>query len=117
MFTAHTVKRVTKRVPATNESMLALDRRRYFRCSEIDPTYLSVETDQPRVTGIKKTGAIEAEVISRLVEYADMKDAAAQLLQVENEMRQNVCEVSRLEQLRIQQAAEILRELPAVKSR
>lgn len=70
-----------------------------------------------RPAEIKKKGSTEAETVSRMVEHTDMKDAAPQLFQVENEMRQNVFESSRLERLRIQQAAEISRELPVVKSR
>jgi anaerobic magnesium-protoporphyrin IX monomethyl ester cyclase len=46
-----------------------------------------------------------------------MKDAAAQLTQVSDEMLHNVFEASRLERLRIQQVAEGVRELPMVESR
>jgi hypothetical protein len=46
-----------------------------------------------------------------------MKDAAAQLTQLADEVLQDVMEVSRLERLRIQQEAEGLRELPMVHSR
>jgi hypothetical protein len=52
-----------------------------------------------------------------LVEHADMKDAAAQLTQVADEMLHNVFETSRLERLRIQQAAEGSRDLPMVQTR
>ena len=65
----------------------------------------------------QKKGATKAEVVSRLVEHADMKDAAAQLTQVADEMLHNVFEASRLERQRIQQAAEGSRELPMVQSR
>ncbi|NJN36670.1 MAG: hypothetical protein HC794_05950 [Nitrospiraceae bacterium] len=43
-----------------------------------------------------------------------MKDAAAQLTQVADDMLHNVFEASRLERLRIQQAAEGSRELPMI---
>jgi hypothetical protein len=46
-----------------------------------------------------------------------MKDAAAQLTQMTDEMLHNVMEESRLERLRIQQEAEGSRELPMVHSR
>jgi hypothetical protein len=46
-----------------------------------------------------------------------MKDAAAQMTQMTDEMLHNVMEESRLERLRIQQEAEISRELPMVSSR
>jgi anaerobic magnesium-protoporphyrin IX monomethyl ester cyclase len=65
----------------------------------------------------QKKGATKAEVVSRLVEHADMKDAAAQLTQVADEMLHNVFEASRLERLRIQQAAEGSRELPMVQAK
>lgn len=38
----------------------------------------------------QKKGATKAEVVSRLVEHADMKDAAAQLTQVADDMLYNV---------------------------
>ncbi len=60
----------------------------------------------------QKRGATKAEVLSRAVEHADMKDAAAQLTQMTDEMLHNVMEESRLERLRIQQEAEGTRELP-----
>jgi len=65
----------------------------------------------------QKKGATKAEVLSRLVEHADMKDAAAQLTQVADDMLHNVFEASRLERQRIQQAAEGSRELPMVQTR
>ncbi len=65
----------------------------------------------------QKKGATKAEVVSRLVEHADMKDAAAQLTQVADDMLHNVFEASRLERQRIQQAAENSRELPMVQTR
>ena len=65
----------------------------------------------------QKKGATKAEVVSRLVEHADMKDAAAQLTQVADDMLHNVFEASRLERQRIQEAAEGSRELPMVQTR
>jgi hypothetical protein len=46
-----------------------------------------------------------------------MKDAAAQLTQMSDELLTNVMEESRLERLRIQQEAESSRELPMFQSR
>jgi hypothetical protein len=46
-----------------------------------------------------------------------MKDAAAQLTQMSDELLQSVMEESRLERLRIQQEAEGSRELPMVHTR
>ena len=46
-----------------------------------------------------------------------MKDAAAQMTQMTDEMLQDVMEASRLERLRIQQEAEGSRELPMVHTR
>ena len=68
-----------------------------------------------RPAEIKKKGSTEIETVSRMVEHIGMKDAAPQLFQVEKETRQNVFTSSRLEQLRIQQAAEISRKLSVVK--
>jgi anaerobic magnesium-protoporphyrin IX monomethyl ester cyclase len=65
----------------------------------------------------QKKGATKAEVLSRAVEHADMKDAAAQLTQVADDLLHNVFEASRLERLRIQQAAEGSRELPMLQPR
>ena len=42
----------------------------------------------------KKKGATKAEVLSRAVEHADMKDAAAQLTQVADDMLHDVFEAS-----------------------
>jgi radical SAM superfamily enzyme YgiQ (UPF0313 family) len=60
----------------------------------------------------QKKGATKAEVLSRAVEHADMKDAAADLTQLSDEMLHSVLEASREERLRIQQEAEGSRELP-----
>lgn len=65
----------------------------------------------------QQKGATKAEVLSRAVEHADMKDAAAQLTQVADDMLHDVFEASRLERLQIQQIAEGSRELPMVQPR
>lgn len=65
----------------------------------------------------KRNGATKAEVLSRAVEHAEMKDAAAQLTQVSEEILHAVLQSSRVERLRIQLEAEGLRELPMVQSR
>lgn len=65
----------------------------------------------------QKKGATKAEVLSRAVEHADMKDAAAQLTQLSDEVLHNVLEESRAERLRIQQEAESSRELPMFSGR
>ena len=65
----------------------------------------------------RKKGTKPAERLSRSVEHADMKDAAAQMTQLPDEMLHSVMEESRLERLRIQLEAEGSRELPMVHSR
>jgi predicted small metal-binding protein len=65
----------------------------------------------------QKKGATKAEVLSRAVEHAEMKDAAAQLTQLGDEMLHDVLEASRMERLRIQREAEGSRELPMVSVR
>lgn len=65
----------------------------------------------------QKKGATKAEVVSLLVEHADMKDAAPQLTRVSDEMLHNMFEASRLEHLQIRQAVEESRELPMIQSR
>jgi predicted small metal-binding protein len=65
----------------------------------------------------QKKGATKAEVLSRAVEHGNIKDAAAELTQMTDDMLQSVMEESRLERLRIQQEAESSRELPMVHSR
>ncbi len=62
----------------------------------------------------QKKGATKAEVLSRAVEHGEMKDAAAQMTQMTDEMLHDVMEESRLERLRIQQEAEGSRELADV---
>ena len=58
----------------------------------------------------KKKGATKAEVLSRAVEHGAMKEAAAQLTQLTDEVLHTVLEASRAERARIQQEAEGLRE-------
>ncbi len=65
----------------------------------------------------QKKGATKAEVLSRAVEHGEMKDAAAQMTQMTDEMLYHVMEESRLERLRIQEEAEGSRELPMVHTR
>ncbi len=65
----------------------------------------------------QKKGATKAEVLSRAVEHAEMKDAAAQLTQLSDELLHDVLEASREERIRIQQEAESPRELPMVPAR
>jgi radical SAM superfamily enzyme YgiQ (UPF0313 family) len=87
--------------------------RRFTRFMPIrDVVYLIVKP----FLGQKK-GATKAEVLSRAVEHAEMKDAAAQLTQLSDEMLHNVLEASREERLRIQREAEGSRELPMVSAR
>ncbi len=64
----------------------------------------------------QKKGATKAEVLSRAVEHAQMKDAAAQLTQLTDDVLHHVMEASRAERLRIQQEADGSRELPMVSS-
>lgn len=65
----------------------------------------------------KKKGATKAEVLSRAVEHGAMKDAAANLTQLTDEVLEHVLQESRAERLRIQQEAEGSRELPMISSR
>ena len=60
----------------------------------------------------QKKGATKAEVLSRAVEHADMKDTAAQLTQVNDDILQQVLATSRKERARIQHEAERPGELP-----
>ena len=62
----------------------------------------------------QKKGATKAEVLSRAVEHAEMKDAAAQFTQLSEAMLHDVLEASQIERARIQQEAERSRELPMV---
>ncbi len=62
-------------------------------------------------------GATKAEVLSRAVEHGAMKDAAANLTQLTDEVLEHVRQESRAERLRIQPEAESSRELPMVSAR
>ena len=64
-----------------------------------------------------KRGATKAEVLSRAVEHGAMKDAAANLTQVADELLEHVMQESKAERLRIQEEAERSRELPMVSPR
>ena len=55
----------------------------------------------------KGKGATKAEVLSRAVEHAELKDAAAQLTQLSDERLNYVMEESRLERLRLEQDAAV----------
>jgi radical SAM superfamily enzyme YgiQ (UPF0313 family) len=82
--------------------------RRFLRYMPVrDVVYLIIKPFLGR-----KRGATNAEVLSRAVEHAEMKEAAAELTQLTDEMLHNVLETSRAERSRIQQEAEGLRELP-----
>ncbi len=65
----------------------------------------------------QKKGATKAEVLSRAVEHAEMKDAAAQLTQLSDERLLEVIETSRQERLRLQRDSEHRREIPMVHAR
>ncbi|HEY7531807.1 MAG TPA: radical SAM protein [Nitrospiraceae bacterium] len=65
----------------------------------------------------RQRGATKAEVLTRAVEHAEMKDAAAELTQLTEEKLQNVLQASRAERLRIQRDAEGSRELPMIPAR
>lgn len=60
----------------------------------------------------QKKGATKAEVLSRAVEHADMKDAAAQFTHLSDDLLQQVLEASRTERARIQHGIERSGELP-----
>ena len=63
-----------------------------------------------------KSGATKAEIVSRAVEHAAMKDAAADLTHVADAILDHVTRESRAERRRIQEEAERSRELPMVPS-
>ncbi len=65
----------------------------------------------------KGKGATKAEVLSRAVEHGAMKDAAASLTQLTDDMLERVLQASKTERLRIQREAEEARELPMVSAR
>ena len=62
----------------------------------------------------KNKGATKAEVLSRAVEHGAMKDAAAEMTQLSDDMLEHVLEESRIERLRIQRETEGSRELLGV---
>jgi anaerobic magnesium-protoporphyrin IX monomethyl ester cyclase len=62
----------------------------------------------------RRNGATQAEVLSRAVEQGAMKDAAAHLTQLSDEILERVFTESKAERLRIQREAEAGRELPMV---
>ncbi len=64
-----------------------------------------------------KRGATKAEVLSRAVEHGAMKDAAADLTKLTDDVLESVMLESKAERLRIQREAEGSRELPMVSSR
>jgi radical SAM superfamily enzyme YgiQ (UPF0313 family)/predicted small metal-binding protein len=65
----------------------------------------------------KGQGATQAEVISRAVEHGALKDEAAGLTQMTDDMLEHVLRESRVERLRIQEEAGSRRELPMAASR
>ncbi|HET6675999.1 MAG TPA: radical SAM protein [Nitrospiraceae bacterium] len=87
--------------------------RRFLRYMPVrDVVYLIIKPFLGR-----KRGATNAEVLSRAVEHAEMKEAAAELTQLTDEMLHNVLESSRAERSRIQREAEGVRELPMMPAR
>ncbi|MET0500996.1 MAG: radical SAM protein [Candidatus Binatia bacterium] len=62
----------------------------------------------------QKRGATKAEMLSRAVEHAEMKDAAAQFTQLSDDRLLDVLETARQERLGLQRDAEQRRELPMV---
>jgi radical SAM superfamily enzyme YgiQ (UPF0313 family) len=62
----------------------------------------------------KPSGATKAEVLSRAVEHGAMKDAAASLTQMTDDMLHQVLQESRTERLRIQRESEGTRDAPMV---
>lgn len=84
--------------------------RRFFRYMPVrDVVYLIAKP----FMGQRK-GATKAEVVSRAVEHAEMKDAAAQFTQLADDMLHDVLEASRLERLQIQREGENHPELPMI---
>lgn len=87
--------------------------RRFLRYMPVrDVAYLIIKP----FLGQKK-GATKAEVLSRAVEHGAMKDAAANLTQLTDDMLNHVLQESAAERLRIQGEAEGPRELPMVSAR
>lgn len=86
--------------------------RRFFRYMPAqDVLYLIIKP----FLGQKK-GATKAEVLSRAVEHGEMKDAAAQLTHLSDDMLEHIHNASRDERLRIQQEGYRSRELPVIAS-
>jgi hypothetical protein len=65
----------------------------------------------------KSKGATKAEVLSRAVEHGQLKDEAARLTQMTDEILERVVQESAAERLRIQREAESGRELPMFSGR
>lgn len=65
----------------------------------------------------KGKGATKAEALSRAVEHGAMKDAAAQMTQLTDDMLEHVLQESRAERLRIQRETEDSRNSPGVSVR
>jgi anaerobic magnesium-protoporphyrin IX monomethyl ester cyclase len=87
--------------------------RRFLRYMPVrDVVYLIIKPFLGKGQGVTK-----AEVLSRAVEHGAMKDAAADLTQLTDEVLDHVLQESRAERLRIQQEAEGSRELPMVSTR
>jgi len=64
----------------------------------------------------QKKGATRAEVLSRAVEHADMKDAAAHLTQLTDDNLEDILKASIAERRRIQTEANGPGELPMIAS-
>jgi len=62
----------------------------------------------------KHKGATKAEALSRAVEHGVMKDAAAEMTRLSDDILEHILEESRIERLRIQCETEGSRELPGV---
>ncbi len=62
-------------------------------------------------------GATKAEVLSRAVEHGEMKDAAADLTKLTDDVLEHVILESKAERLRIQREAEDSRDLPMVSAK
>jgi hypothetical protein len=87
--------------------------RRFLRYMPVrDVVYLIIKPFLGRGQVVTK-----AEVLSRAVEHGAVKDAAADLTQLSDEVLNHVLEESRAERLRIQREAEASRELPMVSTR
>ena len=65
----------------------------------------------------QQKGATKAEVLSRAVEHGAMKETAAELTQLTDDLLDRVLADSKAERLRIQEEAEGRRELPMVQAR